>query len=104
MPVTFHHQRSNFHQFRGIAVCFTPSSLATWERACIRAHPNRDDYQQEAEDLLETIEQVEETLTVMSKVVGQLKEQVASHLDPNTVEMSAEEFLDQCENLEGTWH
>ena len=47
---------------------------------------------------------MEETLTVMSKVVGQLKEQVASHLDPNTVEMSAEEFLDQCENLEGTWH
>jgi argininosuccinate lyase len=67
-------------------------------------YDDRDDYQQEAEDLLETIEQVEETLTVMSKVVGQLKEQVASHLDPYTVEMSAEEFLEQCENLEGTWH
>ncbi|KGD65338.1 hypothetical protein Y5S_01231 [Alcanivorax nanhaiticus] len=64
----------------------------------------RDEYLQEAEDLLETIEQVEETLTVMSKVVGQLKEQVASHLDHNTIEMSAEEFLEQCENLEGTWH
>ena len=64
----------------------------------------RDEYLQEAEDLLETIEQVEETLTVMSKVVGQLKEQVASHLDHDAIEMSAEEFLEQCENLEGTWH
>ncbi|MGB1465273.1 MAG: hypothetical protein ACPG8O_02825 [Alcanivorax nanhaiticus] len=64
----------------------------------------KEEYLQEAEDLLETIEQVEETLTVMSKVVGQLKEQVASHLDHNTIEMSAEEFLEQCENLEGTWH
>ncbi|EKF73773.1 hypothetical protein A11A3_11853 [Alcanivorax hongdengensis A-11-3] len=63
-----------------------------------------DGYQQEAEDLLETIEQVEETLSVMTKVVGQLKEQVATHLDSSTIEMSAEEFLEQCENLEGTWH
>ncbi len=64
----------------------------------------KEEYLQEAEDLLETIEQVEETLTVMSKVVGQLKEQVASHLDTDPIEMSAEEFLEQCENLEGTWH
>ena len=64
----------------------------------------KEEYLQEAEDLLETIEQVEETLTVMSKVVGQLKVQVASHLDTDTIEMSAEEFLEQCENLEGTWH
>lgn len=65
------------------------------------------DYQEEARELLSTIEQVEETLSVMTTVVGQLKEQVAAHLDEdedNTVEMSAEEFLEQCENTEGTWH
>lgn len=65
---------------------------------------NKDEYQQDAEELLETIEQVEETLAVMSQVVGQLKEQVAEHLDPCTIEMSAEEFLAQCENAEGKWH
>lgn len=64
----------------------------------------KDDPKQEAADLLETIEQVEETLSVMTKVVGQLKDQVASHLDTTTVEMSTEEFLEQCENLEDTWH
>lgn len=68
---------------------------------------DHDDHQEEAKELLSTIEQVEETLSVMTTVVGQLKEQVAAHLDEemdNTVEMSAEEFLEQCENLEGTWH
>ncbi|ASK34682.1 hypothetical protein [Alloalcanivorax mobilis] len=69
----------------------------------------RDDYREEARELLSTIEQVEETLSVMTTVVSQLKEQVATHLDDEddelrTVEMSAEEFLEQCENLEGTWH
>jgi regulator of replication initiation timing len=67
----------------------------------------RDDYREEARELLSTIEQVEETLSVMTSVVGQLKEQVATHLDEDdthTIEMSAEEFLEQCENLEGTWH
>ena len=65
-----------------------------------------DDVQEEARDLLSAIEQVEETLSMMTNVVSQLKEQVASHIDgdPDTVEMSAEEFLEQCENTEGTWH
>ena len=67
----------------------------------------QDGYQEEARELLSTIEQVEETLSVMTTVVSQLKEQVAAHLDEDedsTVEMSAEEFLEQCENTEGTWH
>ena len=64
-----------------------------------------EDHKQEAQELLSTIEQVEETLSVMTTVVSQLKEQVATHLDgDDTVEMSAEEFLEQCENAEGTWH
>ncbi len=65
-----------------------------------------DDHKQEAQELLSTIEQVEETLSVMTTVVSQLKEQVATHIDDgnDTVEMSAEEFLEQCENAEGTWH
>lgn len=69
---------------------------------------DHDDFQEEARDLLSAIEQVEETLAMMTTVVGQLKEQVTSHLDgdddEDTVEMSAEEFLEQCENIEGTWH
>ena len=67
----------------------------------------QDGYQEEARELLTTIEQVEETLSVMTTVVSQLKEQVAAHLDEDedsTIEMSAEEFLEQCENTEGTWH
>lgn len=71
-------------------------------------HEDYDDYEdhkQEAQELLSTIEQVEETLSVMTTVVSQLKEQVATHIDgDDTVEMSAEEFLEQCENAEGTWH
>ena len=65
-----------------------------------------EDHKQEAQELLSTIEQVEETLSVMTTVVSQLKEQVATHIDDgnDTVEMSAEEFLEQCENAEGTWH
>ncbi|KAF0804335.1 hypothetical protein ACRYJU_18990 [Alloalcanivorax xenomutans] len=59
---------------------------------------------QEARELLDTIEQVEEALTVMSTVVAQLKEQVASHLEDETEELTAEEFLERCENLGGTWH
>ena len=68
---------------------------------------DHDDFQEDARDLLSAIEQVEETLAMMTTVVGQLKEQVTSHLDgddEDTVEMSAEEFLEQCENIEGTWH
>ena len=67
---------------------------------------DHDDFQEEARDLLSAIEQVEETLSVMTTVVSQLKEQVATHIDDgdDTVEMSAEEFLEQCENAEGTWH
>lgn len=60
---------------------------------------------QEAEDLLATIEQVEETLGVMTSVVGHLKSQLAEQLtDGHTVEMSAEEYLEQVENTDNIWH
>tara|TARA_A100001391_G_scaffold172672_1_gene134234 strand:+ start:4140 stop:4391 length:252 start_codon:yes stop_codon:yes gene_type:complete len=64
------------------------------------------EYQEEARELLSAIEQVEDTLAMMTSVVSQLKEQVTAHMggDEDTVEMSAEEFLEQCENVEGTWH
>ena len=64
------------------------------------------EYQEEARELLSAIEQVEDTLAMMTSVVSQLKEQVTAHLDgdEDAVEMSAEEFLEQCENVEGTWH
>ncbi|MBL7251586.1 hypothetical protein ACLD02_11820 [Alloalcanivorax sp. C16-2] len=67
---------------------------------------DHDDFQEEARDLISAIEQVEETLAMMTTVVSQLKEQVTAHIDgdEDTVEMSAEEFLEQCENIEGTWH
>ncbi|MBM7333689.1 MAG: hypothetical protein ABGX87_09215 [Alcanivorax sp.] len=67
----------------------------------------QNDLHEEARDLLSAIEQVEETLAMMTTVVGRLKEQVSAHLDgedDDTIEMSAEEFLEQCENTEGTWH
>jgi regulator of replication initiation timing len=64
-----------------------------------------DDYDYEAEDLLTTIEQVEETLGVMTTVVGHLKEQLVDQLEgAETVEMSAEEFLEQVDNPDGVWH
>ncbi|MBZ2189787.1 MAG: hypothetical protein LAT61_07635 [Alcanivorax sp.] len=64
-----------------------------------------DHLELDAEDLLTTLEQVEETLTVMSGVVGHLKEQVLSQLDEDAVvELSAEEFLERCDNANGTWH
>ena len=59
----------------------------------------------DAEDLLTTLEQVEETLSVMTGVVGHLKEQVQAKLeDAGYVELSAEEFLEQCENPDGVLH
>lgn len=59
----------------------------------------------EAEDLLDTIEQVEETLGVMTSVVSHLKDQLAEQLqDTATVEMSAEEYLEQVDNPDGIWH
>lgn len=64
-----------------------------------------DDNDYEAEDLLATIEQVEETLGVMTSVVGHLREQLADQLDgAETVEMSAEEYLEQVDNPDGIWH
>lgn len=63
-----------------------------------------DDDDQDAEDLLATIEQVEETLGVMTSVVGHLKGQLAEQLDGQTVEMSAEEYLEQVENPDNVWH
>lgn len=63
-----------------------------------------DDDDQDAEDLLATIEQVEETLGVMTSVVGHLKSQLAEQLDGQTVEMSAEEYLEQVENPDNVWH
>lgn len=59
----------------------------------------------EAEDLLSTIEQVEETLTIMTTVVSELKDQLMEQLGfADTREMSAEEFLEYCENTEGVLH
>ncbi|MCB1836967.1 MAG: hypothetical protein KDH99_05050 [Alcanivoracaceae bacterium] len=59
----------------------------------------------EAEDLLSTIEQVEETLTIMTTVVSELKDQLMEQLGfVDTREMSAEEFLEYCENTEGVVH
>ena len=64
-----------------------------------------DDLELDAEDLLTTLQQVEETLSVMTGVVGQLKEQVQAKVEEQgVVEMSAEEFLEQCENSDGVLH
>ena len=60
---------------------------------------------QEAEDLLTTIEQVEETLTIMTSVVSHLKDQLMDQLGyAETREMTAEEFLEYCENGDGVLH
>ncbi|MFN3713988.1 MAG: hypothetical protein ACK4SX_10040 [Alcanivoracaceae bacterium] len=57
------------------------------------------------EDLLGTIEQVEETLTIMTTVVCQLKEQLMEQLGVvDTRDMSVEEFLEICENADGVVH
>lgn len=64
-----------------------------------------DHLELDADDLLTTLEQVEETLSVMTGVVGHLKEQVLAQLDEDAVlELSAEEFLERCDNASGTWH
>ena len=66
----------------------------------------KDDHlEMDADDLLTTLEQVEETLSVMTGVVGQLKQQVQARIEEQgVVEMSAEEFLEQCENNDGILH
>ena len=57
------------------------------------------------EDLLGTIEQVEETLTIMTTVVSQLKEQLMEQLGVvDTRDLSVEEFLEFCENSDGVLH
>ena len=57
------------------------------------------------EDLLGTIEQVEETLTIMTTVVSQLKEQLMEQLGVvDTRDLSVEEFLELCENSDGIVH
>ena len=57
------------------------------------------------EDLLGTIEQVEETLTIMTTVVSQLKEQLMEQLGViDTRDRSVEEFLEFCENSDGVLH
>ncbi len=61
-----------------------------------------DDSAEDEENILETLAQVEETLSVMSSVVGHLREQVQSQTD--VLEMSAEEFLSHCENPDGILH
>ena len=64
-----------------------------------------DHLDQDTEDLLMTIEQVEETLSIMSTVVSHLKEQLMDQLGVvDTREMSAEEFLEYCENHDGIVH
>jgi hypothetical protein len=60
---------------------------------------------QETEDLLTTIEHVEETLTIMTGVVTQLKEQLLDQLGyVDSHEMTAEEFLECYENADGIVH
>ena len=57
------------------------------------------------EDLLGTIEQVEETLTIMTSVVSQLKDQLMDQLGiADSRDMSVEEFLEICENSDGILH
>lgn len=64
-----------------------------------------DHLDQDTEDLLMTIEQVEETLSIMSTVVSHLKDQLMDQLGViDTREMSAEEFLEYCENQDGIVH
>lgn len=64
-----------------------------------------DQFDEETEDLLTTIEQVEETLTIMTSVVGHLKEQLLGQMGlVDAREMTAEEFLEYCENSEGIVH
>ncbi|MBQ0754887.1 MAG: hypothetical protein KBT87_12050 [Gammaproteobacteria bacterium] len=64
-----------------------------------------DNLDMEAEDLLSTIEQVEETLTIMTSVVTELKDQLMEQLGVADVcEMSAEEYLECCVNSEGVVH
>lgn len=59
----------------------------------------------DADDLLGTIEQVEETLTVMTSVVSDLKAQLMDQLGTAEIrEMTPEEFLEYCENSSGILH
>ena len=61
-------------------------------------------YYNEAEDVLLALEQVEETIEVMGDVVGRLKEQLLTSMEPETIEMSFEEYLEECKNLDGVLH
>lgn len=67
-----------------------------------------DQHDDESEDLLATIEQVEETLSVMTEVVGNLREQLHERLEEGEEaepeHMSAEEYLKQVDNPSGVWH
>lgn len=59
----------------------------------------------DTDDLLGTIEQVEETLTVMTSVVSNLKAQLMEQLGMAEIrEMTPEEFLEYCENGSDTLH
>ncbi len=64
-----------------------------------------DQHDDESEDLLATIEQVEETLSVMTSVVSNLREQLHQRLEEGDPEhLSAEEYLKQVDNPSGVWH
>ena len=64
-----------------------------------------DPQDEDPEDLLTTIEQVEETLSVMTSVVSHLREQLSDRLEgAEEYEMSAEEYLETVENPSGVWH
>lgn len=57
------------------------------------------------EDILDTIEQVEETLTAMTDVIAQIKEHMLEQMGlTEYVELTPEEFLERCENISGTLH
>lgn len=63
-----------------------------------------DQQDEESEDLLATIEQVEETLSVMTSVVSHLREQLVDRLEGDQGHPGTDEFLEQVDNPDGVWH
>ena len=61
-------------------------------------------YDEDAEHVLLALEEVEETIEVMGTVVSQLKEQLLAKMESETVEMSFEDYLQECTNQNGVLH
>lgn len=64
----------------------------------------QDDENGESEDLLSTIEQVEETLSVMTSVVSHLREQLVDRLENDENRSATDDFFEQVDNPDGVWH